>query len=207
MWCFCLDFSQNVINGVYNVGETDFGTITSEFFNDPGYLVGLEYQAKLFSILGFRGEANYVNGKFSYEHERMTGSIPSLPNFNGNFDVKEVMNVVTNGIQIPTSLVLDLGLLDVNVGPSFEYLFSSVATGTLSATNLDSLSQAIPDAEIDYDFFNDAAGQGAYFAESIKDGSLFNAFNVGINLGVGVKLGKLRVDVKTNYALTDAIND
>ena len=194
------------VNGIYNVGETDIKQMFNDFTEEsPGYQFGVEYGAKLVSILGFRGEGNYVNGKFSYETDRQTTELPN--GTMGSFNIKEKMNVINQGIQIPTSLTLDLGMLDFNVGPNFEFLFSSIATGSLDASNLDSLSQSIPSTDIDYDFFNDPANSGAYFDQAIKDGSLFNKFNVGLNLGIGANLGKLRVDLKTNYTLTDAVND
>jgi hypothetical protein len=194
------------INGVYNVGETDLGTMFQDFKDEnPGYQVGAEFEAKLLSILGFRGEVNYVNGKFSYTNERTVNQLPD--GTIGNFDIIEKMNIINKGIQIPTSLTLNLGLLDLNVGPNFEFLLSSVASGNFDAINLDSLAQNIPTSTIDYDFINDLAGEGAYYNQSIKDGNFFNTFNVGLNLGLGVDLGKLRLDLKTNYTLTDAVND
>ena len=194
------------VNGIYNVGETDVKAMFDEFTNgNPGYQVGAEFGTKLVSILGFRGEANYVNGKFSYTSERQTAQLPD--GTIGSFDITEKMNVINQAIQIPTSLTLDLGIIDLNVGPNFEFLFSSIASGSFDASNLDSLSQSIPTGDIDYDFFNDEAGAGAYFDQSLKDGSLFNQFNIGLNLGAGINLGKLRVDLKTNYTLTDAVND
>ena len=194
------------VNGVYNVGETDFKTMASEFIEGaPGYQVGAEFGAKIVSILGFRGEANYVNGKFSYVSERQTTQLPD--GTMGNFNITEKMNIINKGIQIPTSLTLDLGLLDLNVGPNFEFLLSSIATGTLDVGSLDSIPQNITVGNIDYDFFNDEAGTGAYFDKITKEGDFFSKFNVGLNLGVGANLGKLRVDLKTNYTLTDAVND
>ena len=194
------------VNGVYNVGETDFKTMANEFIEGaPGYQVGAEFGAKIVSILGFRGEANYVNGKFSYVSERQTTQLPD--GTMGNFNITEKMNIINKGIQIPTSLTLDLGLLDLNVGPNFEFLLSSIATGTLDVGSLDSIPQNITVGNIDYDFFNDEAGTGAYFDKITKEGDFFSKFNVGLNLGVGANLGKLRVDLKTNYTLTDAVND
>ena len=196
------------VNGIYNVGTTDIKEAANTFFGgDPGYQIGAEFQTNLATILGFRGEVNYVNGKFTYEQEKNTNTVPNFNSNGNNFRVTEVMNVVNQGIQIPTSLTFDLGLIDINAGPNFEFLLSSVASGSLSAINLDSVSQNIPTQDIDYDFLNDLAGQGAYFDQNIKDGNLFNSFNVGINLGAGINLGKLRVDIKTNYVITDAIND
>jgi hypothetical protein len=194
------------VNGVYNVGETDVKQMFNDFKEEnPGYQFGAEYGVKLVSILGFRGEVNYVNGKFSYENEKKTTTLPD--GTIGNFGITEKMNIINQGIQIPTSLTLDLGMLDVNVGPNFEFLISSIATGSFDASNLDSLAQNIPTSDINYDFFNDAEGAGAYFDQTVKDGNFFNKFNVGLNLGVGANLGKLRIDLKTNYTLTDAVND
>ena len=193
------------VNGLYNVGETDRQKMYEDFMENPGYQVGAEFGIKIFSILGFRGEANYVNGKFSYETERETTQLPD--GTIGNFDITEKMNIINQGIQIPTSLTLDFGLLDVNIGPNFEFLISSIATGSFDASNLDSLAQSIPTSDINYDFFNDAEGVGAYFDQAVKDGSLFNKFNIGLNIGLGVDLGKARIDLKTNYTLTDAVND
>lgn len=194
------------VNGIYNVGETDVQQMFNDFKEEsPGYQFGVEYGAKIVSILGFRGEVNYVNGKFSYENEKQTTKLPD--GTIGNFDITEKMNIINQGIQIPTSLTLDLGLIDINAGPNFEFLFSSIASGSLEAVNLDSLSQSIPSSAIDYDFFNDAQGAGAYFDQAVKDGDFFNKFNIGLNLGLGLNLGKLRLDLKTNYTLTDAVND
>jgi len=190
------------MNGVYNVGNTD---ISSVFENNPGYQFGAEFGFKFFKILGFRAEANYVNNKFSISTDRSSGTLPD--GSTGNFNIKETMNVINNGIQIPTSLTLDLGMLDVNIGPNFQFLLSSIASGNLDALNLDSLGGAVENFPIDYDFFEDDANEGAYFDQISKDGDYFSMFNVGLNLGLGLDLGGIRVDLKTNYQLTDAIND
>lgn len=184
------------LNGVYNVGDADLQAV----MNDPGYQFGAEFGFKFFKILGFRGEANYVNNKFTITTDRTSGQLPD--GSTGSYNIQEIMNVVNNGIQIPTSLTLDLGMLDLNVGPNFQFLLSSIASGSL--TNLDSLAQTY---DINYDFFEDAAGEGAYFDQLTKDGDYFSMFNVGLNLGLGVNLGGIRLDLKTNYQVTDAIND
>ena len=192
------------VNGVYVLGETD---VVSVFTGDEvGYQVGAEFGFKFLGLLGFRSEANYVNSKFTLVNERETGSLPD--GTIGSFDITETMNIINKGIQIPTSLTLDLGMLDLNVGPNFEFLLSSLASGTLNADDLqDSIGGALKEFDIDYDFFNDAAGTGAYFDQSLKDGDFFNSFNIGLNLGFGLDFKGVRVDLKTNYTLTDAVND
>ena len=190
-------------NGIYYVGATDVNSIIED--QAFGYQFGAEFGFKFFKLLGFRGEANYVNNQFTLVTDRETGSAPD--GSAGNFNIKETMNIINNGIQIPTSLTLDLGMFDFNLGPNFEFLLSSVASGNLDAVNLDSVGAIAKNYDIDYDFFNDEAGKGAYFDQAIKDGDFFSQFNLGLNLGLGIDLKGIRIDLKTNYTLTDAVSD
>jgi hypothetical protein len=189
-------------NSIYYVGATDVNSIIED--EAFGYQFGAEFGFKFFKLLGFRGEANYVNNKFTLVTDRETGTAPD--GTVGNYNIKETMNIINNGIQIPTSLTLDLGMFDINVGPNFEFLLSSVAGGNLEAL-IDSAGAVAESYPIDYDFFNDEAGKGAYFDQVTKDGDIFSQFNLGLNLGLGINLKGIRIDLKTNYTLTDAVSD
>ncbi len=195
------------INGVYNIGDSDISSNISEILKNPGYNVGAEFGFKFFKILGFRGEANYVNNKFTLVTNRTSSELPGGQT--GNFSFTETMDVINNGIQIPTSLTLDLGLLDINIGPNFEFLISSIASGDLSNIKDAAQNAVANQKDIDYDFFNDEAGAGAYFGvdPNADAGDYFSKFNLGINLGLGFNIKGLRLDLKTNYTLTEAVND
>ena len=119
-------------NGIYYVGETDIGSIIED--QAFGYQFGAEFGFKFFKLLGFRGEANYVNNKFTLVTDRETGKLPD--GTTGDYNIKETMNIINNGIQIPTSLTLDLGMLDINLGPNFEFLMSSIASSIKSNVKL-----------------------------------------------------------------------
>lgn len=182
------------INGLASFSESD----GLQFKTDRGYQFGAEIGTRFQDVIGVRAELMYANIRFSQSEERIQqeGSGPERL-FTESVDVR-------NGtLTASGAVLLTLGNgFEVSLGPQFDLLLSSVADGTWNFSAQDSI---LP---VDYDYLDDPAGEGAYWNFDQKNGNYFNSLNLGINLGLGLNvIGNLFIDLRTNYAVTDLVND
>lgn len=186
---------QAGINGIASYTKDsglDFGV-------NRGRLYGAEIGYKFFGFIGVKGSAMYANKEFNQTRQ--------LTNINNNVvsdDLyTETLNMKNGAIELKGSILLSLGRYEISIGPQLDQLLTSVATGkqVFDTVNDSSVS-------VDYDFINDLAGEGAYSNYSEKDGNYFNESIFSINLGLSFMLIRsLYVELQTNYAVTDLIND
>jgi hypothetical protein len=178
------------INGVAQYAKED----GLNFQTNRGFQFGGEIGTKWKNIIGVRAELLYANQAFTQTRQRIA------QNNNQNF-FDEVINIKNGSIQVNGAILITLGDgFELAVGPQLNLITSSTGAGIWD--------NGTDSTKVEYDYQNDGAGEGGYWAYQEKDGNYFNQMNLGINLGIGIRLiGNLYLDLRTNYALNDLVND
>lgn len=171
----------------------------SGFEIQNGYQGGIEFGAKLLQVVGFKAELLYANHSFNSTKEQVLQDPLGQDKF-----FLESVDINNGTIEANASVFFALGdAIELSAGPELSYLLSSKGEGEwLFNHGQDSV------VKVDYNYLDDPAGEGAYWNYGTKNGDYFENIRFKFNLGIAFQLFRnFYLDVRTNYSLTDLIND
>ncbi len=183
------------VNGLASFGGED----GLNFKVNEGYQFGAEVGYTLFNFIGMKTSMMYSNRQFTQSADQVL-TTPDRE----KLSFTERINIKNGSLQFNGGLQISLGeRFEFNFGPQLDLLMASEGVGLWDFENgIDSTSM------VEYDFLNDAAGEGAYWNYDEKDGNYFESAFLGINIGLGFELIKnMLLELRTNYGVTDFIND